>query len=132
MTQTAPTTCSLDAAAAAARLARFEAIGRRALLSREERRDVRVLRFAADRRTEADLTEILSAESRCCPFLDLSLREEGGELVLEVGVDGEARAVATVLAEAFGPRRRRETARNVPEERFLRSREMGGRYDAGP
>jgi hypothetical protein len=117
MRETAPIACSLDAAAARDRLARIQTIGGRALLSREERGGVHVLRFAADREAKADLTEIVSAERRCCPFLELELREEDGELMLEIGAEREGRAVARMLAEAFGATSRPSRC---------------GRYDAGP
>jgi hypothetical protein len=117
MTETAPIACSLDAAAARDRLARIQTIGGRALLAREERGGVHVLRFAADRETRADLAEIVSAERRCCPFLELELGEECGELVLSIGADQEGRGAATMLAEAFGAASRPPRC---------------GRYDAGP
>lgn len=107
MTETGPFACSLDAEAARDRLARIDAIGRRALLSREERGGVHLLRFAADSQTKAGLAEIVSAEQRCCPFLDLTLREEGDALVLAIGAEPETQPVATMLAEAFEPSDRR-------------------------
>jgi hypothetical protein len=103
MAETKPLACSLDAAAARDRLALIESVGRRALLSREEREGMHLLRFSADAQTRAELRQIVRAERRCCPFLDLGLAAEDDEVVLTVGAGQDARDVATMLAEAFGP-----------------------------
>jgi hypothetical protein len=119
MAETKPLACSLDAAAARDRLALIESVGRRALLSREEREGMHLLRFAADAQTRAELRQIVRAERRCCPFLDLGLAAEDDEVVLTVGAGQDARDVATMLAEAFGPAAGAPAASDVGSPRPL-------------
>ena len=76
-----PLACSLDATALEERLAEMRAVGREALLATEPDG---VMRFRATAETRERLERILAAEGECCPFLDLDLREEQGELRLTV------------------------------------------------
>jgi hypothetical protein len=60
-----------------------------------------VLRFRRDPATRRRLRDIIAAEADCCAFLDLSLREHEGELVMSIAAPQEARALADGLADAF-------------------------------
>jgi hypothetical protein len=47
------------------------------------------------------LEEVVAAEARCCPFLDLSIRSEDSELVLTISGTPEAGAISGRLAAGF-------------------------------
>jgi hypothetical protein len=55
------------------------------------------LAFAADERTAAALTEVVDAESRCCPFLEMSIERRNGELELTVTGPPEAAPMIELL-----------------------------------
>lgn len=93
-----PIACTLSAADLAPRLAEMKRLGQDALVSVDA--DGR-LRFRADPDTRARLEAIVAAESECCPFLDLSLREEAGGLVLTIAAPKGAEPVVAGLVEAF-------------------------------
>jgi hypothetical protein len=84
-----PIACSLGAADLEQRLVAIAAVGH-------------LLRFPADGATRRRLEEIVAAEAQCCAFLDLSLSEEGGELLLSIAAPRDAQAVADGFAAAFG------------------------------
>lgn len=96
-----PVACSLDASGLERRLAAIGEVGARSLVSHAVDGDSHLLRFQAGSATRRRLEEIAAAEAECCPFLDLSLSEEGDELVLSISAPEEALAVAAQLAEAF-------------------------------
>lgn len=102
-TDETPIACSLEAAELQQRLAALAAVGGESLLSRLETGGRNRLRFRGGSATRMRLTEIVAAERACCPFLDLSLTEQGDELLLTIEGSGEGRAVADELAGAFGP-----------------------------
>ena len=78
MSSDLPIACSLDAGELPRRLAEIGAIGRDALRAVDPGG---VLRFESDPTTRARLEAVVAAESECCPFLALELREEAGELL---------------------------------------------------
>lgn len=102
MTTDDPVACSLGAADLEQRLAAVAAIGADSLISREVRDGRHLLRFRGDGATRRRLEEIIAAEARCCAFLDLSLSDENGELLLSIAAPDDAQAVADGLAAAFG------------------------------
>lgn len=102
MTEDKPVACSLGTGDLEQRLAAVAEIGADSLISRNIEGDRHLLRFHADADTRQRLEAIVAAEAECCAFLDLSLREEGGELVLSIAAPKDARAVADELAGAFG------------------------------
>ena len=63
---------------------------------------VHALRFRPDPTTRRRLEEIIAAESECCAFLDLKLREDEDELVLTIAAPADGQPVAEELALAFG------------------------------
>lgn len=97
-----PNACSLGASDLQRRLAEIAEIGADSLLEHSADRGRHLLRFRFDAATRSRLEEIVAAESKCCSFLDLSLRRQGGELVLSIGAPEAGRPVADELAAAFG------------------------------
>jgi hypothetical protein len=93
--------CSLGAGELGQRLAAIAALGADSLLARGVEGNRHVLRFRPDASTRRRLEAIVAAEARCCAFLDLSLREHGGELVLSISAPEDAQAFADGLAEVF-------------------------------
>lgn len=97
----APIACNLDADALSGRLTALAEFGDAFLVSHEKRDGLHLLRFHAEPDVRRRLEEIVAAESECCAFLDLSLREKKGEVVLSIGSPAEGRPVADELAAAF-------------------------------
>jgi hypothetical protein len=78
------------------------ALGAASLKGRVTDRDAHVLRFRSDPATRRRLERIVTAESECCPFLDLRLSQEGDELMLRIAAPRDGARVAEELARAFG------------------------------
>jgi hypothetical protein len=97
----APIACSLGASALEQRLIEMAEIGADRLISRETDGDRHLLRFRADADTRRRLKEIVAAEAECCAFLDLSLSEKGGDLVLAIAAPLDGQTLADGLADAF-------------------------------
>jgi hypothetical protein len=96
-----PIACSLGANDLRRRLEVIAALGRDSLTAAETQDGSHVLRFRSDEDTRRRLAEIVTAESECCPFLDLDLRERDGELVLTLTAPEDGQVVADELAAAF-------------------------------
>jgi hypothetical protein len=94
--------CSLGAGELKQRLAAIAETGASSLIARDIEGDRRLLRFRASEGTRRQLDGIVAAEAECCSFLDLSLSEQGGELVLSIAGPRDAQAVVDALADAFG------------------------------
>jgi hypothetical protein len=101
MTDPQPIACTLGASDLRWRLDEIAALGADALIAHEEAGGTHTLRFRRDDATHRQLEQIVAAESRCCSFLDLSLGERDGELVLALDAPIEGRPVADELAKAF-------------------------------
>jgi hypothetical protein len=101
MPEETPLACSLDANHLKRRLAAIAAIGASSLIGHEADGDRHLLRFPADAETRRRLEGVITAESECCAFLDLSLRESGEALFLSVAAPENGQAVADELARAF-------------------------------
>lgn len=101
MTDPKPIVCTLDENSLRQRLEQIAALGADALIAHEEASGTHTLRFRRDDETRRQLEQIVAAESRCCSFLDLSLGERDGELVLALDAPIEGRPVADELARAF-------------------------------
>jgi hypothetical protein len=97
-----PIACSLGAGDLNDRLAAMAEVGANGLISRERDGDRHLLRFGADPGLLARLEEIVAAEQDCCSFLDLSLTEGPGGLLLSIGSSGDGQVIADELAAAFG------------------------------
>jgi MerR family transcriptional regulator, copper efflux regulator len=98
-----PVACSLGTGELEQRVAAIAEIGAAGLASRSVAGGSHLLRFHGDTQTKRRLEEIVAAESECCPFLELSLTEEDGELVLSIAAPAGGEETAAALAEAFGP-----------------------------
>jgi len=105
MANDVPIACSLGSGELQRRLAAITEVGASSLLSRAMHDDSHLLRFRRDPATRRQLEGIIAAEAECCAFLDLSLREDEGELVVSIAAAENARAVAGDLARAFGAAR---------------------------
>lgn len=101
MTDGDPTACSLGASDLRARLNEIAEVGADSLIERGADKGRHLLRFRSTEETRRRLKAIVAAEAKCCSFLDLSLAEQGGELVLSIGAPKEGRPVADELAAAF-------------------------------
>jgi hypothetical protein len=101
MTEQNPVACSLGASALQQRLATIAAVGGDGLIERSTDRGRHLLRFHSDETTRRRLEEIVAAEAECCSFLDLSLEEQDGALVLSIAAPEAGQAVADELAAAF-------------------------------
>ena len=64
----------------------------------------RLLRFRKSEEVRRRLEAIVAAEAECCSFLDFSLSEDDGGLVLSITAPTDAEAVADELATAFSGR----------------------------
>lgn len=106
MTEGTPIACSLGASDLRARLNQIAAVGADSLIKRGADGDRHLLRFRSTEETRRRLEAIVAAEAKCCSFLDLSLAEQGGELVLSIGASEDGRPVADELAAAFAGHRR--------------------------
>ena len=94
--------CSLEGNELNERLAAIAEIGSDSLIEHDLHGTEHRLRFRSDEATRGRLDRIVAAEAECCSFLDLSLKEEAGELVLSVSAPTGAQALADGLAAAFG------------------------------
>lgn len=101
MTNDTRIACSLGAGDLKQRLADIAEIGADSLISREVDGDRHLLHFRADADSRRRLEEIVAAEAKCCAFLDLSLSEQGGELILSIAAPQDAQTLADELAGAF-------------------------------
>jgi len=101
MPQELPVVCSLNAGDLEQRLATIGEIGRKSLLDHRENGGIHLLRFRADPETRASLEGVIDAERQCCAFLDLSLAEEGGHLLLSVAAPEAGQTTADGFAMAF-------------------------------
>jgi hypothetical protein len=104
VTEELPIVCSLRADDLRRRLDEIAALGAERLKGQAADGDARVLRFHSDPDTRRRLEEIVAAEARCCPFLDLSVYEAEGDLILRLAAPAEGAPVVAELARAFAPR----------------------------
>jgi hypothetical protein len=102
MTDEKPIACSLNASELERRLAEIAAVGAEGLTGSSAEGGRHLLRFRADAEVRRRLEAIVTAEVACCPFLDLSLSEQGDELILSINAPEEGRGVSDGLAAAFG------------------------------
>jgi hypothetical protein len=98
----APIACTLTAADRPARRAQMTAIARD-LVSAEAHAAQAVLRFRPAAGTREGVAAFVAAESRCCAFLRMQLRDDPDALTLTIdGPPGSEPVVAEMVA-AFAP-----------------------------
>jgi hypothetical protein len=96
-----PIACTLGTSQLRQRLDEIAALGAESLLGHELEDGAHTLRFHRDDRTRRQLEEIVAAEARCCPFLDLSINESEDDLVLAIAAPEGGDQLAEALALAF-------------------------------
>lgn len=96
-----PIACTLTGAQMPERLAEIAAIGRDSLVSVEDALAVPVLLFRDDSQTRERLEAVVAAESRCCAFLKLDLREDFDGLRLTISGPNAAAPIVSDLVGAF-------------------------------
>jgi hypothetical protein len=101
VTNPQPIACTLGESDLSKRLEQIAALGADALIAHEEASGTHTLKFGSDDETRRRLEQIVAAEARCCSFLDLTIAERDGELILTLGAPTEGRPVADELARAF-------------------------------
>jgi hypothetical protein len=97
----APIACGLGEGDLRARQQRLAELGRASFRGADGGRGRHRLRFRGDPGTRAALEAIVVAERECCPFLDLSIGESGGETTLSIEAPEGGEEIADALAEAF-------------------------------
>src|SRR4051812_12277489 len=97
-----PIACSLSAAELPARLAAMNELGRSALVGVERTKTTAVLRFRSGGETSERPAAIVTAEARCCAFLDMTVSETGDALALTISAPPAAGPVLDELVAAFG------------------------------
>jgi hypothetical protein len=101
MTSDLPIACSLSATDLSARLNQMAELGRAALVDvRQEDRRAE-LRFAAGAGVRDRIDGIVAAESQCCAFLELNVRDEPDTIVLTIQAPDGAEVVLQELVDAF-------------------------------
>jgi hypothetical protein len=101
MVERAPIACSLGEGDLRARRRRLAQLGRASLLGADGGGGRHRLRFRVDPGTRAALEAIVAAEEECCPFLELSIDECGGELTLSIEAPEGGVEIADALAATF-------------------------------
>jgi len=101
MTTELPIACSLSAGDLNDRLSEIADLGRDALLGAELAGLRAELRFADAPGIARRLARIVAAESECCAFLTMTVREEGDALVLMIAAPEGAELVLGELVDGF-------------------------------
>jgi hypothetical protein len=96
-----PIACTLGESDLRQRLDEVAALGADSLIGHESEDGVHALRFRRDDATRRRLEEISAAEASCCSFLELSISERGGELVLTISAAEGGEQTAEALALTF-------------------------------
>jgi hypothetical protein len=79
-----PVACTLSSAGLAARSLRWDQLAARAMTGRAETADGLRLCFRPESGTGDELRALAAAESECCPWAAWTVREDAGQLVLDV------------------------------------------------
>lgn len=101
MTSEPPIACSLSAAELPARLNEMAELGRAALLDVRHEQTRAEVRFAAGAGVRDRVNGIVAAESQCCAFLAMSVRDEPDTVVLTIQAPDGADVVLQELVGAF-------------------------------
>jgi hypothetical protein len=95
-----PIACTLDAAGGELRLAQWQRVGDQAKLSAHL--SGRMLAVTYQPQVVAQLQELVRAERGCCSFLDWSLEQSPGKVVLTIRSDERGEPDLSRLAHLFG------------------------------
>jgi hypothetical protein len=109
VTSELPIACSLSATDLTARLNQMAELGRAALVDVRHQDRRAELRFADDAGVRDRVDGIVAAESQCCAFLELNVRDEPDTIALTIQAPHGAELVLQELVDAF---RGRPHARN--------------------
>jgi len=101
MIDPSPIACTLGASDLRRRLDEIAALGADALIAHEASEGAHILRFRRDDETRPRLERIAAAEAECCSFLDLSISERDGDLLLAIAAAEGSEQVAEALALVF-------------------------------
>ena len=96
-----PIACSLGAGDLNDRLAEIAGLGRDALREAELAGLRAQLRFARAPGIPQRLARIVAAESECCAFLTMTVREQADALVLTIAAPGGAELVLEEFVDGF-------------------------------
>jgi len=96
-----PIACSLSATDLSTRLREMAELGDAALLDVREEPTRAQLRFAAGAGVRHGVERIVAAESRCCPFLVMSVDEEPDAVVLTIQAPDGAETALRDQIDAF-------------------------------
>src|SRR6266480_1193804 len=100
MTTEPPIACTLTEAEMPARRVEMAAIARE-LVSADAQDTHAVLRFRPGAGTRERVAAFVAAESRCCAFLRMELRDDPGALTLTIHAPAGAEPVVAELMAAF-------------------------------
>jgi hypothetical protein len=95
-----PIACTLSAAEMPARRAEIALVAQH-LVSAESQAARGVLRFRAGAPTRERVAALVAAESRCCPFLRMELRDDPDALTLTVEGPAGSEPIVRELVAAF-------------------------------
>jgi hypothetical protein len=96
-----PIACSLSADELPARLAEIADLGRAALLDVRSHGPRAELRFSPGAGVRERVEAVAAAESRCCPFLTLTVAGEPDAIALTIEAPDGAEPVLRELVDAF-------------------------------
>jgi len=88
-----PIACTLTPDGMTARLALIDALAADGLIDRTPTQAGLHVRLRDTPQIARRTRELIAAESRCCAFLEFTLRRDGGELVLDISGPHDARPV---------------------------------------
>ncbi len=101
MTTELPIACSLSAAELPVRLAEIGALGRDSLIGFETGDASAELRFRTDPETRSRLARVVAAESECCAFLTMTVRQQPDAISLTIQAPPGGEPVMRELVSAF-------------------------------
>jgi hypothetical protein len=100
MAEELPMACTLETTALEQRIATIRELGRECL-GRSSERDRQLVRFRSAPTVRRRLEQLIEAEAECCSFLEMSIEEHGGELLLTIEAPEQGAPVAAGMAAAF-------------------------------
>ncbi len=101
MTEDVPIACSLGASDLRRRLDEIAEVGADSLIKRGTGGNRHLLHFRSDAETRRRLEAIVTAEEKCCSFLDLTLSVRDDELILSISAPSAGQQAANEMAAAF-------------------------------